>query len=116
MACIFKALETCIYLKHVYYDILTDKISEYSLDEVTVLWTTGIFTSKPLQHFNISFYRYIIDINVYIWFSMCVCQPAADFKEFELRLKFETRLKYGWFHLKLYSMFPNCAYDMYNLI
>ena len=29
----------------------------------------------------------------------------AEFKEFESRLKFETRLKYCWFHLKLYSMF-----------
>ena len=29
----------------------------------------------------------------------------AKFKEFERRLKFKQRLKYGWFHLKLYSMF-----------
>ena len=29
----------------------------------------------------------------------------AEFKEFEPRLKFETRLKYGCLHLKLYSMF-----------
>ena len=26
----------------------------------------------------------------------------TEFKEFEPRLKFETRIKYGWFHLKLY--------------
>ena len=26
----------------------------------------------------------------------------AEFKDFEPGLKFETRLKYGWFHLKLY--------------
>ena len=26
----------------------------------------------------------------------------AEFKEFEPRLKFKPRLKYGWFHLKLY--------------
>jgi len=25
----------------------------------------------------------------------------AEFKEFEPQHKFETRLKYGWFHLKL---------------
>ena len=31
--------------------------------------------------------------------------PEVEFKEFEPRFKFETRLKYGWFHLKLYSMF-----------
>ena len=26
---------------------------------------------------------------------------------FEPRLKFETRLKYGWFHLNLYSVFQD---------
>ena len=26
----------------------------------------------------------------------------TEFKEFETRPKFKTRLKYGWFHLKLY--------------
>ena len=26
--------------------------------------------------------------------------PEAEFKEFERRLKFETRLKYCWFHIK----------------
>ena len=31
--------------------------------------------------------------------------PVSEFKEFEPRPKFETRLKYSWFHLKLYSMF-----------
>ena len=28
--------------------------------------------------------------------------PVAEFKEFERRFKFKPRLKYGWFHLKLY--------------
>ena len=32
-------------------------------------------------------------------------QPETEFKEFELQLKFETLLKYGWFLLKLYSIF-----------
>ena len=36
-------------------------------------------------------------------------QPDAEFKEFEPRLKFETRLKYGWFHLSLYSMFQDLS-------
>ena len=31
--------------------------------------------------------------------------PVAEFKEFERRFKFKPRLKYGWFHLKLYHMF-----------
>jgi len=29
----------------------------------------------------------------------------AEFKEFEPRLKFKPRLKYGWFPLKSYSLF-----------
>ena len=29
----------------------------------------------------------------------------AEFKEFDPRLKFETRLKYGWFHLKFIQSF-----------
>ena len=30
-----------------------------------------------------------------------------EFKEFERWFKFKPRLKYGWFHLKLYQMFPD---------
>ena len=37
-----------------------------------------------------------------------VCH-GAEFKEFEPRLKFESRLKLGWFHLKLCSAFPNLS-------
>ena len=33
--------------------------------------------------------------------------PDAEFQEFESRLIFATRLKYGWFDLKLYSMFQD---------
>ena len=33
----------------------------------------------------------------------------AEFKEFEPRLKFETLLKYSWFHLKLYLMFHDLS-------
>ena len=36
-------------------------------------------------------------------------QAEAEFKEFEPRLKFEMLLKYGWFHLKLYSMFKDLS-------
>jgi len=31
-------------------------------------------------------------------------KPVAAFKEIERRFKFKPRLKYGWFHLKLYQM------------
>ena len=37
-------------------------------------------------------------------------QPKAEFKEFEPRIKFKTRLKYGWFRLKLYSMFRDLSW------
>ena len=33
----------------------------------------------------------------------------AEFKEFEPRFKFKPRLRYGWFHLKLYQMFQDLA-------
>ena len=36
-------------------------------------------------------------------------RPEAEFKEFEPRHKFETRLKYGWFYFKLYSMFQELS-------
>ena len=35
--------------------------------------------------------------------------PEAEFKEFEARLKFKTRLKYGWFHLKLYLIIEDSS-------
>ena len=35
--------------------------------------------------------------------------PEAEFKEFEPCLKFETRLEYGWFPRKLYSMFQDLS-------
>ena len=35
--------------------------------------------------------------------------PVAEFNEFELRFKFKPRLKYGWFHLKLYQMFQDLS-------
>ena len=33
----------------------------------------------------------------------------GEFKEFESRLKFKLRLKYGWFYLKLYSIFQDLS-------
>ena len=37
--------------------------------------------------------------------NIAFISSEAELKEFEPRLKFETGLKYGWFHFKLYSMF-----------
>jgi len=36
-------------------------------------------------------------------------RTEAEFKEFEPRLKFETRPKYGWFYLRLWSMFQDLS-------
>ena len=36
-------------------------------------------------------------------------EPVAEFKEFERRFNFKPRLKYGWFHLKLYQMFQDLS-------
>ena len=33
----------------------------------------------------------------------------AEIKEFVQRFKFKPRLKYGWFHLKLYQMFKDLS-------
>ena len=44
--------------------------------------------------------------SVYVGIYICT---KAEFKEFEPRLKFEKWLKYGWFHLKLYSMFQDLS-------
>jgi len=40
---------------------------------------------------------------------MTLKEPVAEFKEFERRFKFKPRLKYGWFHLKLYQMFQDLS-------
>ena len=34
---------------------------------------------------------------------------VAEFKEFERRFKFKSRIKYGRFHLKLYQMFQDLS-------
>ena len=44
-----------------------------------------------------------LQFDYYAWNS------EAEFKEFEPRLKFETRLKYGWFNLELYSMLQDLS-------
>ena len=49
----------------------------------------NISTDSTLQAFNIIILFFI---------------QEAEFKEFEPRLKFQTRLENGWFHLKLYSV------------
>ena len=36
-------------------------------------------------------------------------RTETEFKEFERRFKFKPRLKYGWFHLKLYQMFQDLS-------
>ena len=35
--------------------------------------------------------------------------PVAEFKEFERRFKFKPRLKYDYFHLKLYQIFQDLS-------
>ena len=35
--------------------------------------------------------------------------PVAEFNEFERQFKFKPRLKYVWFHLKLYQMFQDLS-------
>ena len=35
--------------------------------------------------------------------------PEAEIKEFKPWLKFKLKLKYGWFHLKSYSMLQDLS-------
>ena len=44
-----------------------------------------------------------------IWMMWFCWEIVAEFKEFERRFKFKPRLKYGWFHLKLYQMFSDLS-------
>ena len=44
-----------------------------------------------------------------IFFLSTFKPTEAEFKEFEPRLKLETRLKYGCFHLNLYLMFQDLS-------
>ena len=42
-----------------------------------------------------------------IWDALYIkgVRPETEFKEFELRLKFKPRLKFGWFQKKFYYPF-----------
>ena len=41
----------------------------------------------------------------YLMEALLITRSEAEFKEFKRWLKFKPRLKYGWFHLKLYQRF-----------
>jgi len=47
-----------------------------------------------LSNLNFLSYREVKGILLY---------TETEFKEFERRLKFKPRLKYGWFHLKMFQ-------------
>ena len=53
-----------------------------------------------IRSFKVSTSNFLVSI---------LLQPVAEFKEFERRFKFKPRLKYGWFHLKLYQMFQDLS-------
>ena len=41
----------------------------------------------------------IVNVNIDLYNLYTLLHTEAEFREFEPRLKFETRLKHGWFHL-----------------
>ena len=63
------------------------------------LW---VYVAMPLFNFN-----WVPCTNAFIEISLN--RSEAEFKEFEPRLKFKPPLKYGWFHLKLYSIFQDLS-------
>ena len=68
-------------------------MSDYMLGEKLQNCTVGFSHCGHLYSGKLDFFR-ILDP---------IMRPKAEFKEFE------PRLKYGWFHLKLYSMFQNLS-------
>ena len=81
------------------------------------------FTSKLLNHYvseiNLQSHNLSLKV-VFLFRSFLVFSQIfhniiqfvtskAEFKEFDPRLKFKPRLKYGWFHLKLYSIFQDLS-------
>ena len=78
----------------------------------TILGTPAdgtVTVAKALNWFKVSVTQYFYNskFSVDIYPNHNKMQSEAEFKEFKPRPKFETRLKYGWFHLKLYSMFQD---------
>ena len=51
---------------------------------------------------------FLILLNFYMVTFAFICSEAK-FKEFEPRLQFKLRLKYDWFHSKLYSIFQDLS-------
>ena len=52
---------------------------------------------------------FVIISSLAILLSIRIFTSEAEFKEFEQRLKFKPRLKYGWFHLKMYYIFQDLS-------
>ena len=75
----------------------------------------NVFTNKNIDMQNIldqknirlPFWIGLYHFTVSSWLEIMFTE--AEFKEFEPRLKFETGIKYGWFHFKLYSMFQDLS-------
>ena len=58
------------------------------------------------NEYNYIFIAYLI-LEIQTFFDY---RSEAEFKEFEPRFKFKPRLKYGRFHLKLYSIFQDLSW------
>ena len=79
------------------------------LSFIFVRFTT--ITFKPLLYQGIRRFSYlysgkfsVVSIETArVYTTQCAVYPEAEFKEFE------SRLKYGWFHLKLYSIFQDLS-------
>ena len=57
----------------------------------------------------LAYFKYM-KTNLWEFFFLSTFKPTeAEFKEFEPLLKFKPRLKYGWFHLNLYSIFQDLS-------
>ena len=86
-----------------YYILLWKFYSFYKINyekENDIIST--VFSLPPVQAFYRTLCLKKLCTSLFNW-------TVAEFEEFERRFKFKPRLKYGWFHLKLYQMFQDLS-------
>ena len=75
------------------------------------MYVRGLIPSVLLQtlfgHWHLTKMQFVSFSTELVENSSLDKETVVEFKKFERRFKFNSRLKYGWFHLKLYQMFQD---------
>ena len=77
-------------------------ISNLNYNEHQFFYLTSFLLISWISDYTSLLYYNLLETKL---LALSLKGTEAEFKEFEPRFKFETRLKYSWFHLKFYSMF-----------